>query len=87
MTSREQIQQEIEKTLDSLNSVKRAQANSFLFTRLKARMNKKADRWEGLFSFISKPAIAVAILILVMLSPVAILIYLARRGENNLTPK
>lgn len=66
MTSKEQIQQEIEKTLDSLNNVKRAQANPFLFTRIKARMNKKTDRWEGVFSFISKPAIAVVILLLVM---------------------
>ena len=66
MTSKEQIQQEIEKTLDSLNTVKRAQANPFLFTRIKARMNKKANGWEGVFSFISKPAIAIAILLLVM---------------------
>ena len=67
MTSKEKIQQEIEQTLQSLDSAKRAEANSFLFTRIQARMNKKTSRWEErTFSFISKPAIAFAILVLVM---------------------
>ena len=67
MTSQEKIQQEIEQTLQSLDSAKRAQANPFLFTRIKARMNKKANGWEeGIFSFVSRPVIAVAILLLVM---------------------
>src|SRR5258705_11985121 len=67
MTSKEKIQQEIEQTLQSLDSVKRAGANPFLFTRIQARMNKKTSRWEErTFSFISKPAIAFAILLLVM---------------------
>ena len=67
MTPKEKIQQEIEQTLQSLDGVKRAEANPFLFTRIKARMNKKANGWEeGIFSFVSKPAIAVAILVIVM---------------------
>jgi hypothetical protein len=66
MTSKEKIQQEIEQTLQCLDGVKRAEANPFLFTRIKARMNKKANVWERTFSFISKPAIAVAIVVLVM---------------------
>ncbi|HEV8271492.1 MAG TPA: hypothetical protein VGQ04_09335 [Chitinophagaceae bacterium] len=66
MTSKEKIQQEIEQTLQCLDGAKRAEANPFLFTRIKARMNKKANVWERTFSFISKPAIAVAIVVLVM---------------------
>lgn len=66
MTSKEKIQQEIERTLQSLDGLKRAEANHFLFTRIKARMNKKADGWESIFSFVSKPAIAIAILVIVM---------------------
>jgi hypothetical protein len=66
MTSKEKIQQEIEQTLQCLDGVKRAEANPFLFTRIKARMNKRANVWERTFSFISKPAIAVAIVVLVM---------------------
>ena len=66
MTPKEKIQQEIERTLQSLDGVKRAEANPFLFTRIKARMNKKANGWEWIFSFVSKPAIAIAIILLVM---------------------
>ena len=66
MTSEEKIQLEVEKTLQSLDGVKRAEANSFLFTRIKARMNKKAGGWDWIFSFVSRPAIAMAIVVLVM---------------------
>lgn len=66
MTSKEKIQQEIEQTLQCLDGVKRAEANPFLFTRIKARMDRKANVWERTFSFISKPAIAIAIVLLVM---------------------
>ena len=66
MTSKEKIQQEIEQTLQCLDGAKRAEANPFLFTRIKARMDRKANVWERSFSFISKPAIAVAIVVVVM---------------------
>jgi hypothetical protein len=67
MISKEKIQQEIEQTLQSLDNVKRAEANPFLFTRIKGRMDQKTNGWErAVFSFLSKPAIAIAILMLVM---------------------
>ena len=66
MTSKENIQQEIDQTLQCLDGVKRAEANPFLFTRIKARMVKKDSVWERTFSFISRPAIALAIVLLVM---------------------
>lgn len=65
MTTKEKIHQEIERTLQSLDGVKRAEANPFLFTRIKARMDKKGG-WEWVSSFVSRPAIAVAIVLLVM---------------------
>ena len=55
MTQKEKIQQEIEKTLESLNGMKRAEANPFLFTRIQARMQRKAGWWDRTFSFSSKP--------------------------------
>jgi len=67
MTSKEKIQQEIEQTLQCLDGVKRAEANPFLFTRIQARMKKNSGRWEErTFSFISRPVIAIAIVLLVM---------------------
>ena len=53
--------------MQCLDGVKRAEANPFLFTRIQARMNKNSHRWEErAFSFISRPIIAVAIVVLVM---------------------
>lgn len=67
MINNEQIQKEIEKTLESLDGIKRAEANSFLFTRIKAKMQKQDSQWEErTFSFLSRPAIAFAIVVLVM---------------------
>jgi len=66
MTQKEKIQQEIEETLKSLEGVKRAEANPYLFTRIKARMNKRTGAWERTFSFVSKPLVALAVLALVM---------------------
>ena len=65
MTQKEKIQQEIEKTLESLNGIRRAEANPFLFTRIKARMDRKGA-WDRTFSFVSKPLVALAMLALVM---------------------
>ncbi len=66
MTQKEKIQQEIEKTLESINGIKRAEANPFLFTRIRARMDRNTGMWERTFSFVSKPLVALAVLALVM---------------------
>ena len=66
MTQKEKIQQEIERTLQSLDGISRAEANPFLFTRIKARIDRNNGLWERTFSFVSKPLVAVAVLALVM---------------------
>jgi len=65
MSSNNFIQQEIEKTLQSLDGVQRAEANPYLFTRIKARMEKNTS-WERISSFVSRPVIAFATLLLIM---------------------
>jgi len=67
MTQKEKIQKEIEDTLQSLDGIQKAVANPYLFTRIKARMQKQeASIWERTFSFMSKPAVAFAVVLLVM---------------------
>ena len=66
MTPGKNIQEEIEKTLQSLDGIQRAEANPFLYTRIKARMQDNSSGWERAFSFVSRPMIALAILALVM---------------------
>ena len=65
MKSNDFIQQEVEKTLQSLDGVQRAEANPYLFTRIKASMQKNTS-WERISSFISRPVIAFATLLLIM---------------------
>ena len=65
MINKENIQHEVETTLRSLDGISRAEANPFLFTRIKARMQRES-RWEKLVSFISRPAVVLAALIMVM---------------------
>lgn len=67
MTPEKNIQQEVDKTLESIEDIQRAEANPFLFTRIKAKMQYLQDNgWEKVFSFITRPAIAIAIVVLVM---------------------
>lgn len=65
MINKENIQQEIEKTLQSLEGLNRATANPFLFTRIKARMERQSG-WEKVTSFLCRPVIALAILVAVI---------------------
>ena len=66
MLNDDHIQNEINKTLQSLEGIERAEANPFLFTRLKARMQPQKNFPGKIISFICRPVIAIAILILVM---------------------
>lgn len=66
MKNRKQIEQEVEKTLESLDNVSRATANPYLFTRIKARLQNPQTVWEQISSFISRPVVAMATLILIM---------------------
>ena len=65
MNNKENIGREVEKTLLSLDGISRAEANHFLFTRIKARMQRQSP-WEKVTSFISRPVIAIAALVIVM---------------------
>src|SRR5215470_6327812 len=66
MKSKKDIQQEVEKTLGSIDHIQRAGANPYLFTRIKARLQKPGGEWDKITSFITRPAIALTTLILIM---------------------
>jgi len=65
MKNKEDIQHEIDKTLQCLDGIKRAEANPFLYTRILARMQKD-NGWEKVISFISRPAVVFATLVILM---------------------
>lgn len=81
MTNNDLIQQEVEKTLQSLEGVQRAEANPYLFTRIKARMQKNTS-WELISSFVSRPIVALATLLLVMIIN-ALVVLSSGNNEGN----
>lgn len=66
MVNKDYIQEEISKTLQSLDGVEKAKANPFLFTRIKQRMQLQENGWGKMGSFVSRPVVAIALLVLVM---------------------
>ena len=67
MKNNEHINQLTEEALNSLDGASRATAKPYLLTRLNARMqNEKESSWDNALRFISRPAIALAGLCLVI---------------------
>ena len=51
---KKRIQEEVEKTLESLDGIQRAVANPYLFTRIEARLEKEEKSfWSRTLTFIS----------------------------------
>jgi hypothetical protein len=73
MDNKKQIQEEAEKTLNSLDGIQKAAANPYLFTRIKARLEKdERSFWSNALTFISHPSVAVPAIVLTILINTAI---------------
>lgn len=73
MNSKRNIQEEVEKTLNSLDGIQRAEATPYLFTRIKAGLEKEEKNfWSRALTFISRPSVAVPAIILTVLINTAV---------------
>lgn len=74
MRNRHHIEQEVDKTLNSLDGIQRATANPYLFTRIKAGMQKEEGKgfWSMATGFISRPVVAIATILLIVLVNLAV---------------
>lgn len=67
MNRKDQIQEKVEQAMSSLDNVQRATANPFLYTRIQAALEKEEiGFWASFGSFITKPAVAFATLVLIL---------------------
>lgn len=68
MKQQRDIEKRVEDALNSLDGIQRAEAQPWLFTRVKARLLKEEEKtgWETISSFLSKPAVAIAGLFLIL---------------------
>jgi hypothetical protein len=73
MNDKKRIQEEVEKTLESLNGIQKAAANPYLFTRIKARVeSEEISFWNRALTLISRPSVAVPAIVFTILINTAI---------------
>ena len=86
MNNKNPIQEEIEKTLNSLNGIQRAAANPYLFTRIKARLEgEEKSFWGRALTFLSRPSVAVPAIVLTILINTAV--FFEFRSERGQVPQ
>ena len=69
MKQRNDIGKKVEETLNSLDGIQRATPQPWLFSRVKGRLMRQEEKtvWETIGSFLSRPAIAIAGLCLILM--------------------
>jgi len=71
MKHNDEIEKKVEEVLSSLNAIRRAEPEPWLFSRIKARLGREDAEektlWGALGSFLSKPAVAIVSLCVIML--------------------
>lgn len=88
MTNDENIDRQIEETLNSLDEIKRASPKPYLFTRINARLNNQVKSfWEGLAVFINRPAVLVLGLCLILAANVSVLLLNKSSSINTATER
>jgi len=67
MKSKNELEKKVQETLESLDGISRAEPNPFFYTRLTARLQRDVPSvWESIGAFISRPAVAIATLCLIL---------------------
>lgn len=75
MSKKTDIHTKVEEALASIDNIKRAEANPFLYTRLEARLARtELNVWERVSRAVTRPAVALATLSLVLVLNVAVVI-------------
>ncbi|MEP7374396.1 MAG: hypothetical protein ABI675_13465 [Chitinophagaceae bacterium] len=68
MKQESDIEKRVEDALNSLDGIQRAAPQPWLFSRVKGRLLRQEEKtkWETIGSFLSKPAVAIAGLLLIL---------------------
>ncbi|MBS1919844.1 MAG: hypothetical protein JST17_06305 [Bacteroidetes bacterium] len=88
MGNKRNTNNDTEQVLNSLDGIRRATAQPYLFTRVMARLTKNTTltRWEKIASLFSKPAYAFATISLFLLINVAVLFHFSATTLSSSTP-
>ena len=67
MKSKNELEKKVQETLESLDGISRAEPRPFFYTRLTARLQQDVPSvWESIGAFISRPAVAIATLCIIL---------------------
>jgi len=84
MNKRPDIGKRVEKALESLDGIKRAEPQPFFYTRLKGRLERyEKNIWELAGSYLARPVVAVVSLCLILTFNIVILV---QKEEATTTP-
>lgn len=64
---KDELNQKVDKAMQSLDGIGKASPTRFFFTRLEARMQNEKSAWEKISSFVAKPVVAFACICLVIM--------------------
>ena len=74
MMKKNDIQQRVEDTLESLEGIQRVSPAPFFYTRLKSRLEQaEKSIWESISSFIARPSIVFATICMILLLNITVL--------------
>ena len=73
MKTRPDIDKKVEEALSSLDGIRRAEPAPFFYTRVIGRLQRKESVWEKAGSFIARPAVVTAGLVLILAVNISIL--------------
>jgi hypothetical protein len=82
MQQRDDIEKRIDDTLNSLDNMRRAEANPFLFTRIQARMQQTRSGIERVMALAGKPAFAFLVLVIVLVTNMVVMLKGSSEGPT-----
>ncbi|HWC52850.1 MAG TPA: hypothetical protein VG676_04620 [Chitinophagaceae bacterium] len=85
MNNKTDINPKTEEILNSLDGIRQATAQPFLYTRVMARLTKEttSTRWEKIASLFSKPAFAIATIALFLLINAAVVFHFSTKATTT----
>ncbi len=88
MTNNEKIDRQIEEAFNSIDKIKKATATPYLLTRINARLsNHPKNFWEITAVFISRPAVLVVGLCLILVVNISVLLLNKSYSVNTATER
>lgn len=78
-----EIDKKVETALNSLDHVRRVGPVPFFYTRVQARLNRRGTSiWENISGFLARPAVALAVICLIILLNTLVIFYIETVPAN-----